>query len=451
MPFERHTVTCSYARRTENLPSHLESLEVMQPISSRLVLVLLAALASACGARTPASTTPNKVVEMEALRIVAKHDPAGSYSFESYDAEELFKRANTELDAQRCPEAVVLYDRLETEFPGSRYESGALYNAGLCLAQVGDKEGALAHFEALLSKLPASPDVKHASFQAGHLQIALLRWEPAEHTAGALLARADLDASERVEALSMQAEALLGKDQLDGAERTAHQALTFYRTRPPDQVPDAYYAAAANFVVAEVIRLRGERMAFPDTNQEEQKAVLVKRAQLLLDAQREYFNTIRHTDAHWAAAAGHRIGAMYDTLWHALVGAPVPATLSEGAKALYPQEMAKLIKPLLRHAIRYWELTLLMVERTGVKTDWADATRKDLERTRQLLMEQPPGPGGLPARPPTPAKVGAPTSISPPITVNAPAPASVPAPVPSSVPAPVKSPAEPASQSRANP
>jgi len=357
---------------------------------------------SACGTRSPTTTTPNKVVEMEALRIVAKHDDAGSYSFESYDAEELFKRANVELDAGRCREAVVLYDRLESEFAGSRYQSAALYNAGLCLAQIDDREGALTHFEALMSKLPDSPDIKHASFQAGHLQIALNRFEPAERTSLALLARTDLDASERVEAMSLQAEALLGREQLDPAERTAQQALTFYRTRPSELIPDPYYAAAANFVVAEVIRLRAEHMAFPDTNQEEQKVVLVKRAQLLLDAQREYFNTIRHTEAHWAAAAGHRIGAMYDKLWHDLVHAPVPHTLSEGAKELYPQEMAKLIKPLLRHAIRYWELTLLMVERTGVRTEWADATRKDLERTRALLLEQPPGPGGLPSKPAVP-------------------------------------------------
>jgi tetratricopeptide (TPR) repeat protein len=366
----------------------------------RVALVLSLALAlGACGARSKTSTTPDKVVEMEALRIVAKHDQGGSYSFESYDAEELFKHANAELDAGRCREAVVLYDRLNAEFAGSRLESAALYNAGLCLAKLGERESALSHFESLITKLPGSPDVKHASFQAGHLQVALLRWVPAEQTAAALLARVDLDPSERVEAMSMQAEAQLGQDQLDAAERTAHQAMTFYRTRPAELIPDPYYAAAANFVIAEVIRLRGERMAFPDTNQDEQKAVLVKRAQLLLDAQREYFNTIRHTDAHWAAAAGHRIGAMYDTLWHALVNAPVPSTLSPGAKELYPQEMAKLIKPLLRHAIRYWELTLLMVERTGVQTDWADATRKDLERTRQLLLEQPPGVGGLPVAP----------------------------------------------------
>src|SRR5690606_19002319 len=149
-------------------------------------------------------------------------------------------------------------------------------------------------------------------------------------------------------------------------------------------------------IFAETIRLRGESLAFPDTNQDEQRAILVRKAQLLLDAQREYFNTIRHTSAHWAAAAGHRIGAMYDKLWHDIMAAPVPETLPKAAQELYPPELAKLIKPLRRHAIRYWELTLMMVERTGVQSEWATLTRDDLERTRALLLGQPPGAGGLP-------------------------------------------------------
>ncbi len=388
----------------------------MKMKSAKVTLLLSVILLSACG-RTPAGpTTPSKVVEMEALRIVAKHDEQGNYSFESYDAEELFRRANTALDAGRCQDAVPLYDRITSEFASSHYASAAYYNAGLCLAQLGDKQAALARFEALITRLPSSPDVKHATFQAGHLRADLEQWEQALTLSDALLARSDLDGPERVEAMSLRAQALLGGGDLEGAARQAQQALTYYRTHPEDLATDPYYAAAANFVVAETIRLRAENMAFPDTNQEEQRAVLVKRAQLLLDAQREYFNAVRFTNAHWAAASGHRIGAMYDKLWHDLMAAPVPKTLSEPAKAVYPQELAKLIKPLLRHAIRYWELTLMMVERTGAQTEWAEATRKDLERTRSLLLEQPPGPGGLspaptgdtpaPAAPPSPSSGG---------------------------------------------
>ncbi len=375
---------------------------------------LVVALTSACASRAAQPTTPTKIVEMDTLRIVAKHDAAGSYTFDSYDAEDLFKRANSELDAGRCNEAVALYDRLIAEFPSNRYLSAALYNAGLCLAHDAKHEQALARFEALVTQLPASPDVKHATFQAGHINIKLERWDPALTDTDALLSRDDLDSAERLEAMATRAQALLGKNSRSEARTQASQALSFYRTHPAEQFPDAYFVSAASFVHAETTRLSGETLAFPDTNQDEQRAVLIKRAQILLDAQREYFDTIRYTDPHWASASGHRIGAMYDTLWHDIMAAPVPSSLSPGAKEIYPQELAKLIKPLLRHAIRYWELTLMMVERTGVKTDWAEKTRADLERTRALMLDQPVGSGGLPGSTPASPAVRAPASATAP-------------------------------------
>ena len=75
---------------------------------------------------------------------------------------------------------------------------------------------------------------------------------------------------------------------------------------------------------------------------------------------------------------------------------------AEGEKA-YHDELAKLIKPLIRHAIRYWELTLMFIERTGMKTTWSEKTKTDLARVRQLLLEQPEGPEGLPPAAAVPA------------------------------------------------
>ncbi len=352
--------------------------------------ILVCALAlTACAGRAPVAATPNQVVTMEAVRIVAKHDDRGQYSFESYDAEELFSRANGELDAGRCPEAIALYDRITAEFAASRYASAGYYNAGLCLARLGDREGALQRFESLLSRLPESPDVKHAAFQVGHLRADLHDWQPALEQAEALLARADLDAAERVEAMALRSQALLGLNDLEQAERQAQQALAYARTHADELPDDPFYVAAANFVVAETLRLRAEAMAFPETTQEEQREVLLKRAQLLLDAQREYFNAIRYALPHWAAASGQRIGAMYEKLWRDIMGAPIPGAVPEAVKAVYPQELAKMIRPLLHHAIRYWELALQMVEGAEAQAAWVQTTRQDLERVRLILATSP--------------------------------------------------------------
>lgn len=343
---------------------------------------------------------------MEALRIVASRGADGQYAFESYDASDLFKHGTAALEAGECDKAVQHYDRIHSEFKESRYLSPALYNAGLCLAQNDQPEQALERFAALLGELPDSPDVKHASFQAGHLEVELQRFADARAKGDLLLARTDLDEGERIEAMAIRAQALLGLGERVEAERQARSALRYYRSRPDHLVPDEYFPAAINFTLAEALRQKGEELTFPSDDQAEQKKVLVRKAELLLAAQNEYTNTIRMTmedfsqvdpaSGRWAVAAGARIGAQYQKLWDDLMAAPVPSSLSDGAKEVYPQELAKLIKPLLRHAVRYWELTLMMVDRTGIRTNWADETRADLARTRALLLEQPPGPGGLP-------------------------------------------------------
>jgi hypothetical protein len=76
---------------------------------------------------------------------------------------------------------------------------------------------------------------------------------------------------------------------------------------------------------------------------------------------------------------------MYERLFQDIMAVPVPAELSPAARAVYPHELAKRVQPLLRHAVRYWELTLLMVERTGVQTEWAARTRAQLERVKAML------------------------------------------------------------------
>jgi tetratricopeptide (TPR) repeat protein len=396
---------------------HVESKQHMSRCSSRLIWGLAGALlcsAVGCaGTGKGETTTPSgRQVEFEELRINARAKQGGGYDFESYDAGDLFKRATELLNAQKCQEAIVLYDRLVAEFESSEYVSASLYNGGLCLQALGNLEGAAERYTKVRTLRPQSEDVKDSSFLLAEVLVQLERWAEAQKLADELLAREDLDQEERLEGMARRAQSLLGSAsatpaasptrhaQLDETERYAQSALSYFRTRAKDKpIRDEFFAAACSYVLAETFRLRGEALPFPE-GLEEQKAILIRRAQLLLQAQREYFNTISFQNLdnlHWAAASGYRIGHMYDELWHSVMQAPVPANLrnTEGEKA-YHEELAKLIKPLIRHAIRYWEMTLMFIERAGVKTTWADKTKSDLTRVRALLLEQPAGDGGLP-------------------------------------------------------
>jgi hypothetical protein len=179
-------------------------------------------------------------------------------------------------------------------------------------------------------------------------------------------------------------------------------------------VEDDFSVGAAGFVVSEALRERAGAIHLPQGTTEVQRVALEARARIMLDAQREYFNTIRLGNAHWAAASGYRIGQMYDSFWTEITNAPVPPRpdLSRDLYAVFSDEYHKslreLVKPLLQHAIRYWEMTLLMVERTGVRSEWTERTRADLARVQGTLVEQVPGAAPpAPVPPPAPGAPGA--------------------------------------------
>jgi tetratricopeptide (TPR) repeat protein len=376
------------------------------------LLLSTVATAGCAGSGKGETTTPTKrEVEFEELRINARAKQGGGYEFESYDASDLFKKAVAFSNEKKCDEAVVGYDRVVAEFEASQYVSAALYNGGLCLQALGKFPEAAEHYEKLRKLRPQSEDVKDGSFLLAEVLIQLERFQDALTLSDELLAREDISADERLEGMARRSQALLGLGKIDDAQRYAQSALSYFRTRPKEQpIRDEFYAAACNYVLAETYRMHEQTLLFPE-GLEPQKAVLIQRAQLLLQAQREYFNTISFQNLdnlHWAAASGYRIGNMYDELWHAVMAAPVPANLKGGeGEAVYHQELAKLIKPLIRHAIRYWEMTQLFIERTGMKTQWSEKTKVDLARVRALLLEQPEGEGGLP-----PAAAGAATPSS---------------------------------------
>lgn len=336
---------------------------------------------------------------MEALRITARRGADGEYKFDVYDAPDLFKHATELLNSKKCQQAVVLYDRLTLEFPDSRYVSAAYYNAGLCLQALGEFEPAAQRYASLRTKLPTSTDYKHASLQYAEVLVQLERWDEVIAVADELLASTELQPHERLESMARHSQALLGQDKLEDAAKHAKSSLAYFRTRPKtEEIVDEFFAAANNYVLAETLRRQGQRMTFP-LDADAQQKVLIRRAELLLAAQREYFNTISFTNLdnlHWAAASGYRIGHMYDELWNSVMTAPVPAHLPPEGADPYHQSLAKLIKPLIRHAIRYWELTLMLIERTGMDNAWSRKTRDDLVRVRALLLQQPAGAGGLP-------------------------------------------------------
>lgn len=382
--------------RPSDLPrTNVESTRGQVEFSTRAATGLGVALLLALGCGSASSAhRPSRHVRGDEIRLEARLRPDGSFAIEWMDAPELFERARARAREGDCEGAVALYDRLVDRFPSSEAAAPALYNAALCLRATDKLHDAIARLERLLASHPRGRDGRHAG-------LLLLEWLPeagrlerAVEVAAAVLDRSDLRSDERLEAMARRALALAELDRLDEAERAAREALVFHRSRRgEDRIADPAFAACAAFVLGEVARRRAESVRLPPGPVPEQRAVLERRARHLLQAQREYFQAMTFADPYWSSASGYRVGELYLSFWETVMAAPVPPPrfeMDERELALYAQDyrrsVARLVEPLLRHAIRYWEMTLVMVERTGARGPWVRRLHEGVERARALLL-----------------------------------------------------------------
>ncbi len=378
---------------------------------STSVMVVLAAsmlIGVGCGgAQVGKGASEPQSITMDALVVT----PDGVY-----DAEDLFDHAYQLGKQNRCEEGIPYYEKVADEFADTQWASPALYNAGLCLHELSKGEAAAEFYERLLREHPGSEDTLHTRFQLAALYVSLERHERGLEIAKELLEIRDLDSDQKIEALARRSQHELGLGMIPEARRTARNAVGYYRSRPDNErVMDEFFAAAANYVFAETYRIEAEKIQIPETNAEQQHQVLERRATFMLQAQTEYFNTMRYSLAEWAAPAGYQIGAMYDLLYQDISKSPVPPPKLEFSAAEmavyeeeYRKELRKKIAPLVKHAVRYWELTMMMLERTGIESEWKDKIQAGLDRVReQSLHDQMPGaqpldtpPRNLPKEPP---------------------------------------------------
>ena len=141
---------------------------------------------------------------------------------------------------------------------------------------------------------------------------------------------------------------------------------------------------------------------------------LDQKASLLLQAQRAYIETIKYGNPAWASAAGFQVGSLYEQLYDAFMHAPIPAELRGEAREVYQEEVHKKIRVLLEKSMRWQRENLLMIERLGVNTDWAEKSKLAYAKLLKLLEPNIPGtPEDLPAPAVAPEKP--PVAVPPPI------------------------------------
>jgi tetratricopeptide (TPR) repeat protein len=393
-------------------------------MKQRTVLALIfvaSSLTSACATRSAqtraaAPAGPAERLDMEPILIQAVQGPAG-VQIESFDAQELFEQGVTALGENRFDEAIRYYDRLLASFPSSEYARPALYNRGLAHRDKKDWAKAIESFKTLPEKYPDHPDVKDALFQLGACHAEFGDWQASDAVFARLLNRTDLNADDRVEAMARQGFAQFNLADVSSAERTFRGVLDYRKKiEGEERLATDFFLAFSQYHLAQITHRQFQAVALrsPDTQMDRD---LEAKAGLLLQAQRGYIDTIKYGNPAWASAAGFQVGALYEELYDSFMHVPVPAELTGEARQVYREELQKKIRVLLEKSVRWYRENLLMIERLGVNTDWADKSRLAYAKLLKLLdpsgaSSPAPGPDqtdGKKSAPPTPSAPARPT------------------------------------------
>jgi tetratricopeptide (TPR) repeat protein len=344
---------------------------------------------------------------------------------DAYDAPELFEQAGVALSDKRFEAAAKLYSKLLKGFPDSAYARPSLYNLGL--ADIGSKNWAEAidAFKGLIDRYPTHADAKDALFQLGACYAEQANWPASAEVFARILERTDLSADDRIEALARRGFAQFNLGDLDTAEKTFRAVLTYRKKiENEERLATDFYLAFSQYHLAQIShqRFQAVELRLPEAQMDKD---LDQKASLLLQAQRSYIETIKYGNPAWASAAGFQVGSLYEELYDAFMRAPVPPELRGEARQVYQEELHKKIRVLLEKSMRWQRENLLMIERLGVNTDWAEKSKLAYAKLLKLLEPKLPGaPGDVPepaaAPQKSPAAVPPPTPSAPPHRGEAP-------------------------------
>ncbi|MEM6730483.1 MAG: hypothetical protein AAF658_02950, partial [Myxococcota bacterium] len=152
---------------------------------------------------------------------------------------------------------------------------------------------------------------------------------------------------------------------------------------------DRGLAAEAAFRMGDISRERFASvvLAYPISTLTER---LESKCQELLTAQNRYLQAIRYGDNHTVAAAGFRIGSLYEDLYQQMMNLEVPEDLDPEQAEVYLEEVHAKIGVLVEKAIKIYEKSLIAGRRIDTASDWVERTETALARLRAIYLARAP-------------------------------------------------------------
>lgn len=367
-------------------------------LASVSILLFLIYMNSCSGAsrKQPHPVNPNKPIDrvvMEPIVIKAIKGKDGEIKFEAFDAESLFDEGLRYIDEEKPELAVKCFETVINEFPNSDFMEAALFNAAYSREMLSLKENreknlqiAISIYDRLINSYPESQYIIDAMFRKGYCLEGLGKKDEALNLFKKMLNMENLKTQDRLELKARIGDLLLSEKNFDRAEKELRDTVMFFKeVSEEERIENNFYAAQAQFDIAEVYRLKFEAISF-STEEKEIRKQMEEKLGYMMKAKDYYIETIKIGNYHWAVAGGYRIGMLFRTLYEHIVTAPIPPKLdTEEMKQIYMELLIDKVQPLLKSALSVWEKTLLMAERVGYQGEWVAKVESAMEETMSKL------------------------------------------------------------------
>lgn len=327
--------------------------------------------------------------------VVIRVEAPADLPTDTYDADTVLHYAREAERAREYAKARRLYERLLAEFPESKQLRSAKFGAARSQEALEGCTAVLAKYAAIRSEDADAGDVGDwvdVHFREASCLLSLQRAGDAADLLGKLLELPGLTKTDRLEAMVGRGIANKDRDELDLAERDLVMVIAIDREGGNSEtkymgaeIETRFIVAKAAYHMGEIYRLRFERtlLEYPQAVLE---ARLEEKSQYLLRAQSYFLRSIRLGHLEVAAAAGFRVGGMYEKFHTQLVALEPPPELTESQQKLYMGELRTKIAVLLRKAVKIYDEAIAMARRTGLKSDWIDKANEALDRIKKSYL-----------------------------------------------------------------
>jgi tetratricopeptide (TPR) repeat protein len=292
----------------------------------------------------------------------------------------LFKMANSYFDSGRYDEAEKIYAKIVKNYFQTYDVFSSLFNLGLISIKKQEWEQAAKYLKAALMIVKKPEDRKDTYFLLLDVLRQKQNWTEVLEKGDEMLNSSHLSSylteSEKYEVALRKAEAFIKSGKFDEGKKLVNYVLFNIKRgkNRTDLLYDPEYARA-NFILGV---LESEKFAKLELRNSEES--LLKKCELIVEAQKYYVRSIRAGIVYWTNASIFETSKLYTTLYQEMVSFPIPEGFGDEEKEVYNCELWKKVSGLLSKSRRILKKSLKVAENTKEDNEY-------LSKSIQLLVE----------------------------------------------------------------